>query len=98
MITPPKDRKTYSLPKDLTRKVAKEAHRAGRPESAVVRDALERYFAEPAQVKMPRFVGMGQSATARDPAKTFKQELAEMLLADYDRAQEEWLRERGQPG
>lgn len=86
-------RKTYSLPADLAREVADLARADDRPESAVVREALERYFADRPKSALPRFVGMAASVTT-DP-RPAREQIADLIGADHDAVVEDYRRRTG---
>jgi len=80
----PVERTTVSLPRALARKVDYEARRTGVSRSAIVRDALERYWADEPERPLPDWVGSGDSGR-HDVAKRAEQELAEIVDERFDR-------------
>lgn len=73
----PAERTSVTLPRSLARRLETEAEVTGRSASAVVRDALQEYFARHEEEEsLPPFVGIG------DSGHTDTSERAEELIAE----------------
>lgn len=81
-MSEPRTRKTYSLPRDLAAGVRNAARRRGEPESAIVREALQRYFEASRGPDLPAFVGMA-SGRARDPDRPIREQIADMRIREH---------------
>ncbi|MFA5786211.1 MAG: hypothetical protein WDA71_04365 [Actinomycetota bacterium] len=53
-----------TLPRPLARRLSVEARTSGRAASAIVRDALQEYFAKQKAPPLPSFAGIGASGRA----------------------------------
>lgn len=64
------ERTSVSMPRSLARRVTAEQRATGRSASAIVRDALESYFAQQGEPGLPSFTGTGDSGRADTSART----------------------------
>lgn len=64
------DRVTVTLPKRLTGRLKADGSRSGKGVSGIVRDAVERYYAEQPPPPPPSFIGVGVSKKPLDHRKT----------------------------
>lgn len=71
-------RTTVSLPRRMAARLSYEADLTGRAVSAVVRDALERYFAGQEEPPLPSFVGVGESGHG-DTAERAEEIIGEII-------------------
>lgn len=73
-------RRTYSLSEDLARRVASAATKEGKPSSAVVREALQRYFAGSTAPELPDWVGMIDDARAGSERTPLDEQIVDVVL------------------
>ena len=59
-------RKTFSLPDELAHALEREASSRGKPESALVREAMQQYLASQSTSKLSLWVGKGRSKKQPD--------------------------------
>jgi metal-responsive CopG/Arc/MetJ family transcriptional regulator len=79
----PAERTSVTLPAALAARLTYEARRSRRSASAVVRDALTRYFADDTPAELPPFVGIGASGHS-DTSARVDETVGEVLDEEFE--------------
>lgn len=78
------ERITISLPTDLGGRLRAQSRASGKAVSSIVKDAVERYYAEQAAPTLPSFTGIGDSGTTDTSARA-EELVGQAILNEHTR-------------